>query len=155
MSAPKFTGDGNTVLQQIQQECYAEMLVRLYTRARDRYLDACRLVGADTELAVRLREMSGFEHRTLQDIHDSLAAWFRFTQDDGGQMQLGEDAISYRSRLENQWRWWFDEEAGRLVADDEFTRAILKAAAHSGAEAGQAAESWLRQLLAERYATAG
>lgn len=142
-----FAGDGNTVLKDVQQDCYAEMLVRLYTRARDRYLDACRLAGVETELARRLREMDGFDPGTLVEVHDSIAAWFRFTQDDGGQMLLGEDVGSYRARLEERWRAWFDEELGRLLAEDEFVRAVLKATAEPGSAAGQ----WLQELLQQRY----
>jgi hypothetical protein len=144
-----FAGDGNTVLKDIQQDCYAEMLVRLYTRARDRYLDACRLAGVETALSQRLREMDGFDPGTLLEVHDTVAAWFRFSQDDGGQMMLGEDAAAYRTGLEERWRAWFEEEVGRLLGEAEFVRAVLKATA----EPASAARQWLQELLRERYRT--
>ncbi len=143
-----FAGDGNTVLKEVQQDCYAKMLVRLYTRARDRYLSACRLAGVETELSQKLKEMDGFDPGTLVAVHDTIAAWFRFTADDGGQMVLGEDVASYRSRLEERWRAWFEDELARLLEADEFARTALRATTETGSDAQQ----WIQELLRERYA---
>src|SRR4051812_9448622 len=85
-----FPGDSNKLLQNVQFQLYGEMLLRLFSQPRDRYLDACRLIQIENDLASRLRSMKGFDHRTLQDIHDLIAAWFRFSQDNGGQLLLGE-----------------------------------------------------------------
>jgi hypothetical protein len=71
------------MIREMQQDCCAEMPVRLYTRARDRYLSACRLVGIETELARKLREMDGFDLGRLARVHDALAARFRLTQVQG------------------------------------------------------------------------
>ena len=68
----EFPGDTNELLKKVQNDLYWTMVVRLYTPPRDRYLDACRLVQANTDLANRLRSMEGFDHRTLQDIHDLI-----------------------------------------------------------------------------------
>jgi len=147
----EFPGDTNQPLKDVQFRLYGEMLVRLYSRPRDRYLDASRLVQADTELATRLRSMDGFDHRTLQDIHDMIAAWFRFAQDDGGQLRLGETDEAYQQRLAADWRTFFEGEVGNLIADDEFTRVVLVAVAFGNTERGYAAESQLREILKERY----
>jgi hypothetical protein len=79
----EFPGDTNKLLKWVQHDLYWGMVVRLYTPPRDRYLDACRLIQTNTDLAIRLRSMECFDHRTLQDIHDLIAAWFRFTKDNG------------------------------------------------------------------------
>ena len=147
----EFLGDTNQALKDVQFRLYGEMLVRLYSRPRDRYLDASRLLQIDTDLATRLRSMDSFDHRTLQDIHDLVAAWFRFSQDDGGQLRLGETDEAYLDRLANEWRAFFDEEIGRLTSDDEFVRAVLVAAAFGNTDRGYAAEAQLREILKERY----
>jgi hypothetical protein len=115
------------------------------------HLDACSLVQTDTDLAIRLQSMDGFDHRTLQDIHDLIAAWFRFSQDDGGQLRLGESDEMYTDRLAAEWRAFFEGEVNRLSADDEFARAVLVAAAFGNTERGYAAEAQLREILKERY----
>ena len=68
-----FPGDQNKVLKDLQFGVYGDMLTRLFSRARDRYLEACRLVEVETDLALRLKEMHYFDHRTLQETHDSIA----------------------------------------------------------------------------------
>lgn len=148
----EFSGDTNEVLKKVQHDLYSGMVVRLYTPPRDRYLDACRLIQTNTDLAIRLRSMEGFDHRTLQDIHDLIAAWFRFTKDNGGQLLLGETEESYKDRLAAEWRTFFEEEVGRLSADDEFVRNVLAATAFGNTDRGYAAEAQLRELLKERYA---
>jgi hypothetical protein len=147
----EFPGDTNQTLKDVQFRLYGEMLVRLYSKPRDRYLDAIRLVQVDTDLATKVRSMDGFDHRTLQDIHDLIAAWFRFSQDDGGQLQLGETEEAYQTRMATRWRAFFEEELDRLASDDEFSRAVLIAAAFGNTERGYAAEAQLREMLKERY----
>jgi len=147
----EFPADTNQTLKDVQFRLYSEMLLRLYSRPRDRYLDACRLIQIDTELATRLRTMDGFDHRTLQDIHDLIAAWFRFSQDDGGQLRLGESDETYTDRLGAEWRAFFEAEVTGLSADDEFARAVLVAAAFGNTDRGYAAEAQLREILKERY----
>lgn len=147
----EFPGDTNEVLKDVQFRLYGEMLVRLYNRPRDRYLDACRLLQIETDLATRLRSMDGFDHRTLQDIHDLIAAWFRFSRDDRGQLRLGETEEAFRDRLAAEWRTFFEEEAGRLSTDDEIARAVLTAAAFGNAGRGYAAKAQLHEILKDRY----
>jgi hypothetical protein len=130
----EFPGDTNQTLKDVQFYLYGEMLVRLYSKPRDRYLDAIRLVQVETDLATKVRSMDGFDHRTLQDIHDLIAAWFRFPQDDGGQLQLGETEEVYQGRIAVRWRAFFEEELDRLSSDDGFSRAVLVAAAFGNTE---------------------
>jgi hypothetical protein len=147
----EFPGDANEVLKDVQFQLYGEMLLRLYSRPRDRYLDACRLVQIDTDLARRLRSMDGFDHRTLQNTHDQIAAWFRFSHDNGGQLRLGETAEIYRDRLAAEWRIFFEKEVSRLSNDDEIARAVLTAAAFGNTDRGYAAEAQLVEILRVWY----
>jgi hypothetical protein len=147
----EFPGDTNKPLKGVQFGLYWELLPILQSRPRDRYLAACRLVQMDTELATLLRTMDGFDHRTLQDAHDLIAAWFRFSQDDGGQLRLGETDEGYLERLAAEWRAFFEDEVNRLSADDDFGRAVLVASAFGNTEEGYAAEAQLREILSERY----
>ena len=111
----EFPRDTNKALKDVQSRLYGEMLLRLYSRPRDRYLTSCRLVQIDTDLANRLRSMDGFAHRTLQDIHDLIAAWFRFSRDDGGQLRLCETDEAYQDRLAAEWRTFFERKSAASV----------------------------------------
>ncbi len=146
-----FPGDTNQTLKDVQSRLYGDMLLLLYIRPRDRYLGACRLIQTDTEIATRLRSMEGFDHRTLQDIHDMIAAWYRFSQDDGGQLRLGETHATYQDRVASEWRTFFEREVGWLISDDEFARALLVAAVYGNTDRGYASEAQLREILKERY----
>jgi len=149
----EFPGDDNQTLKDVQFRLYGEMLVRLFSRPRDRYLDASRLIQVAPDLAVRIRAMDGFDHRTLQDAHDLIAAWYRFSRDDGGQLRLGESPDDYEDRLAREWREFFEEEVDYLTGRDEFTRDVLTAAVFANTDRGHAAEAGAREFLKERYAT--
>jgi hypothetical protein len=75
-----FPDDENKALKEVQFQLYGQILWRLFSKPRERYLDACRLVEVDTGLAARVRAMDSFDHRTLQDAHDLIAAWYRFSR---------------------------------------------------------------------------
>jgi hypothetical protein len=68
----EFPGDNNDTLMDVQHAVYSEMVVRLFTGPRDRYLAAATLLRLDNELVKRLRSMDGFDHRTLQGAHDQI-----------------------------------------------------------------------------------
>jgi hypothetical protein len=148
----EYPGDNNEALKMAQFHLYGEMLLRLFSRARDRYLDAGRLVEVETELARRAKAMNTFDHRTLQGMHDLIAAWYRFSRDDGGQLRLGESPEDYEKRLATEWRDFFEDEVARIVSLDEFTRDILRATVFANTDPGYAAEACVRERLKERYA---
>lgn len=155
MVGSEFPGDDNHTLMDVQHSVYGEMVVRLFTGPRDRYLAAAALLRVDDKLAQQLRSMDGFDHRTLQLAHDRVAAYFRFAHDDGGQLQLGESEVDYRQRLTASWREFVQSEVERLTTENEFTRAICTATAFGNKEPGVAAEHWLDQFLRDRYGERG
>ncbi|MBN9658798.1 MAG: hypothetical protein J0H49_11515 [Acidobacteria bacterium] len=155
MVNPEFPGDNNHVVMDIQHSMYNEIVVRLFTGPRDRYLAAATLLRVEDELSQALRDMNGFDHRTLQLAHDRMAAWFRFAHDDGGQLQLGESELDYSKRMEALWRDFACSEVTSLARDDEFTRAICTAAAFGNRSRGVAAERWIGQFLSDRYGVRG
>lgn len=149
----EFAGDDNMALKMAQFQLYWDMLPFLFLRARDRYLDACRLVEIETELGNRAKAMDTFDHRTIQDAHDLIAAWYRFSRDDGGQLRLGESTDDYEGRLVREWRQFFEAEVASLVSIDEFTRDILRATVFANTDSGGAAEACVRERLKQRYAS--
>jgi hypothetical protein len=146
-----FPGDNHDRLKGIQHDIYSQMVGRLWVQARDVYLNACSLVEVETELAVRVRAMHGFDHRTLQDAHDLIAAWYRFDKSDGGQLRFDGSFADYDTRAIREWRDYFEAEAGRLCAHHRFIRDVLNATAFGNTAHGYAAEESLRGFLKMRY----
>jgi hypothetical protein len=148
----RFAGDTNDILMKVQSDLYDELLGILYGYPRERYLGACRLAQSSTELAKRVETESGFDHRTLQETHDFIAAWFRFLQKEKGGRTLFETEEGYRERLACEWRSFFKSEVRNLTADDDFVRAVLTAAVFSNPDkAGCAAEARLDEILKVLY----
>ena len=147
----RFPGDTNRTLMRIQHDLYGGMVSAIFRAARNRYLEACGLVEVETELSGPAREMTGFDHRTLQDTHDTIAAWFRFARDDGGQMRLGELDQDYETRLATEWNEFLLAEVAALARIDEFARAVLMATVFANRERGYAAEKELREILRGQY----
>lgn len=147
----EFAGDDNEVLKLVQHDAYGGMLGELFSRPRERYLDACDLLQVNNELADKIRPMRTFDHRRLQDAHDLIAAGFRFSQGGSTQLRLGETAEAYQRRLAAEWRDFFEREVSTLSEDNNFARAVLLAAALANTPKGENAEDELRVILKRRY----
>lgn len=146
-----FPGDMNEPLMLIQHDLYWSLIGFLYTCAKQRYLEAIHLTGVETELSRRIKDKPSFDHRVLQDAHDTIAAYFRFAHDDGGQMPLFSEGRTYEENLRKTWSEFWYTEVRRLVSFDPIVIAILTATAYENSDPGYAAETHLRQLLREQY----
>jgi len=74
----KFQGD-STRIGWIQHDSYGEALHIIIDFASDKHLEAETVIDIRTELSDLRDELrvKGFDHRTLQWLHDSMAAAFR------------------------------------------------------------------------------
>ena len=146
-----FAGDTNVKLMWIQHDLYRELVVYLFTQARERYSAAVRLGGVNTELRLRVATVEGFDHRVLQGAHDKIAAYYRFAHDPRGQMPLPFDGLSYEEYLVHGWRSFFYQEVRRLVEIDEVPRTILTAVAYENTPRGRKAQDRLIEILTDKY----
>lgn len=71
-----FHGD-STRIGWIQHDCYREALHIMVDFAIDKHRHAERVIDVRTELSDLRDELRGFDHRTLQWLHDCMAAAFR------------------------------------------------------------------------------
>lgn len=145
-----FSGDENEKLKDIQFDLYSELCGRLVDNARDQYLRACRLLQIEDELSIQLRRYQPGDHRVFQDVHDLIAAWFRFSRDDHGQFRLGENEESYWVRVSEEWQAFFMSEL-ECYEYGQFTRNIVIARVFENTEPGYAAEKFLMDTLKLRY----
>ncbi len=146
-----FPGDINAALKEIQHNLYQELLPELVRFPRKRYLRAVRLVGIQTELSEILTDLDTFDHRAIQAVHDTIAAYFRFAHDRRGQLPLPIADTSYTEQLKQSWRAFYHREVARLTQYDDFVRAILTAVAPTDPFERQAAQDTLADILEGEY----
>lgn len=73
-----FDGDIFEDVKLCQHDLYGQVLERIYRSAVTWYKQAERILQQDTELGCE-HPMSSFDHRTLQELHDQIAAFFRYS----------------------------------------------------------------------------
>ena len=148
-----FKGD-STWAAWIQHDVYGEVVSYLFRAARETYGSAYRVVGVETALAKDVKVRT-FDHRTLQYVHDMIAARFRFLYLDRFQPQFPGllDDLSDEQRVLGLWREFYPKEIARLLDENsELPRLILTAAVYPDPdERGIAAESQLYDLLKTLY----
>lgn len=71
-----FHGD-STRIGLIQHDCYGKALRIIVNFAIDKHRHAERVIDIRTELSGLRDELRGFDHRTVQWLHDCMAAAFR------------------------------------------------------------------------------
>jgi len=71
-----FNGDDNTDFQWIQHDHYSEALGIIFDACREHYIKKFE-DDAENEYPEKLRNITSFDHRLLQDFHDHLAAYWR------------------------------------------------------------------------------
>ena len=150
-SESTFVGDINVAVARVQRETFGELVGFLYTYAKERYLEAVRLLGKDDELSLRIKGMPGFDPSVLKDAHDRIAAYFSLTRSDLSQVPAQASPEESREAVAREWRSYFHTEARHLAQDDQVARAILSAVALQHTEAGMRSESALMTRLRERY----
>ncbi|WP_201532000.1 hypothetical protein [Psychrobacter sp. LFX-11D] len=126
-----FQGD-STRIGWIQHDCYREALHIMVDFAIDKHCHAERVVDVRTELSDLRDEMSGFDHRTLQWLHDCIAAAFRM------EYCLNADLFTYvipdphtPAEITTFWFEFLRRELAKVFANHlELPRLILTAAAY-------------------------
>lgn len=150
----RFEGDENMALQQVQSYCYSgyyNHVGRLFGICSDRFLTSAKLVEATSELIEGVMESSTFDHRTLQEAHDFIAAYYRHAVDKG-QPELNFEQRDYGKVLLENWVAWYRAELEKLVQFDSFTRSVCIAAVFPNAdERGKAAKEALVRFLEDHY----
>jgi len=146
-----FRDDTNITLQRVQHDLYWTVVGFIYFFAKERYLRASKLLGVETELTKKITEINTFDHRVLQKAHDRVAAHYRFKHDDGGQIPLFLNDLSYEEYLKEKWLDFYYKSIRDLIEDDSITLAILAAIAYENTESGYAAEDHLQTLLTWKY----
>ncbi|KAF0282826.1 hypothetical protein [Spiribacter roseus] len=149
-----FDGDIFEDVKHCQHDLYGQVLERIYRSAVTRYKQAERILQQDTELGCG-HPMSSFDHRTLQELHDRIAAFFSYSFGERLHPEL-PGLNQYKSREERITRLWldfFDGELSRLFDNyPDIVRLVLIATAYANPDRrGSEAEETLYRFVLEAY----
>jgi hypothetical protein len=145
----RFPGDDNMTAMLVQNKVYSEVIAKIVGEALRRYVGACVIVDvvvADRRAAETILS-GGFDHRTVQDAHDLIAAWYRYRRNDPSLFPEAQQEYE----IQREWLDFARNEVLELVEDPLFVRSVANAVIHATAERGIRAESDLRSLLEKRY----
>lgn len=148
-----FHGD-STRIGLIQHGCYGETLHIIVNFASAKHRKAERVIDVRTELSDLRDELRGFDHRTLQWLHDSMAAVFRM------EYCLNADFFTYKipdpHTLEETVTFWLEflrKELERVFAEYlQLPRLILTAYLYPNPDQkGKDAEDKLYEMTMQLY----
>lgn len=148
-----FHGD-STRIGLIQHDCYGEALHIIVNFASAKHRKAERVIAVRTELSDLRDELISFDHRTLQWLHDRMAAMFRM------EYCLEADLFTYKIPDPHTPKeimiFWFDflrKELERVFGEySQLPRLILTAALYPNPDQkGMAAENEIYELTQFLY----
>lgn len=138
----------------IQHDCYGEALRIIIDFAIDKHRHAEKVIDVRTELSGLRDELRGFDHRTLQWLHDCVAAAFRM------EYCLNADLFTYTildphtpAEITTFWFEFLRKELERVFAEYlQLPRLILTAALYPNPDKkGIAAEDEIYDLTRQLY----
>ena len=141
----------------IQQDVYWDVISDLYKIAKRIYHHGEIVVGITTQLTKDSWDKNGFDHRTLQFLHNMIAEQFRyeyiFYECEGPLFHTFDNSCEEKERVLLLWKKFYPKEIERLVEKHPFfARLILTSATYPNPdERGIEAEEDIFDLLRQEY----
>ena len=137
-----FFDDTNKNLKYAQHDAYFQSVTSIFKAARERIVNAARLLEVELPFVEKLLDIETFDHRVLQDAHDILAAVYR--------LKATQFSSTNQASLDD-WLAWLRAEIKFLTEHDHFTRSVTNAVLFENSDLGSAAEEDLGRFLVQRY----
>jgi len=93
-----------------------------------------------------------FDHRTLQEAHDLIAASYRYHVRGVARVPFKDDTETVQRYLKENWLLYLHDEVASLCNDPRVAKAIVLAAVRANMPDGYDAEDELQRMLKDRYA---
>lgn len=111
-------------VQNIQYKLYGYSINLIFVKAREKYFEAEKVLDLETALGNSARSIHSFDHRTLQYMHDSIAADFRYNNTDMFQQRIRGAFSNYSLYgefdppddvyIEIMWREYYSEKIDEM-----------------------------------------
>ena len=144
--APKFDGDEGMDTAWRQHDVYGEALRIIVTTCNKHARFARRLL--DDERHPEWGVVDGFDHRTLQNAHDLLAAAWRF---ENQQLELRFGPEGPLDSIERTWLEWLRNEIAGWIDAPRAARCVQLILTHQNQPVGYAAEAQLSLDILDRF----
>lgn len=145
-----FNGDSNESLKRAQISVYGNAISKMFEVCWRQYVFAANLLQLTDAVGQRLKEITSFDHRILQDAHDIVAAYYRFEHGDNMQICLSEEPCSIE-QYERLWIDWLNLELQALSMSPGFVRGVARAVVFQNTDLGYRAEEGVGRHLVARY----
>jgi hypothetical protein len=152
----QFDGDDNKDIMDVQAHLY-----HLYSISRIFELVALRGRPERPERNVaslgarRIDRTEKFDHRSLQWVHDLVAAQFRFMYSDCLEKEPRETEHQHQLRITAAWGSFLDQEMTLLAENEEYRKAHWDSVDFDGGPLGYEGVARLVRFLLARYAEVG
>ncbi|MGX6648802.1 hypothetical protein ACWCOP_12775 [Maricaulaceae bacterium MS644] len=123
-----FPGDHAEDVKDVQNDAYGDAVGLIASRASNAYLFACRVLDVSDDFSDALFEKRGhFDHRDVQDLHDILAAIWRYST------SRTDPALPFPElapeRVLEEWMSWLSEQLDFLETEVIWVRSVAQAGA--------------------------
>ena len=153
MVGEMFYGDGDMEVMAAQQDVYRHALQTIVSGCQDHIRRATQLLLTSTPASAAFLSITQFDHRTLQDAHDILAAAWRFeakVNDEPDLFAAVEDRVP---RATMEWLSWLRDEIERWSDSPALVRAVAEILTHQNTDTGYWHEDMLHIALFDRFFT--
>jgi len=157
MIVSSYFEDDSVKIGWIQHDVYGDVLSDLYKIAKRLHHHGEVIVGITTQLRRDSWDKNSFDHRTLQYLHDMIAAQFRyeyiFYTCKGPLFHTFDNSSEEKERVSLLWKEFYPKELERLVEEHPFiARWILTSTTYPNPdERGIEAEEDIYYLLHDEY----
>lgn len=141
---PNFPGDDDKRLFDMQHSCYSKALWMIVEAARERFVDAESVMRCSSPISVQVHALRAIDHRTVQDMHDLVAAWYRFKK-------RTERLFPFDYDLTEDWLRFARADAVALSKSADFVTGVLDACIYANTEIGYAGERRAQAIQQTRY----
>lgn len=147
----EFSEDDNETLKIIQHDVYSTSPIA--SKCIDVFVRSCETISQFDILYDKMRELKSFDHRTLQEAHDHIAAYFRFSCKEL-HLPLIKDEEKYTHMLRQKWQGFYDRETSEIANVPCINQSVILILAHQNKDIGMYAETVLSYHLNGRYGKA-
>ena len=139
-----FPGDEDERLFRVQHEAYPDFVWTILQIAKERYLNAEAVLRCAAPMSIQVRQLELWDYRAAQDIHDLIAAYYRFKR-------RTELLFPLEPNLREDWYWFLRKEAVALCESADFVTGVLDACLYANTEVGNAGEKRAKDIQRARY----
>lgn len=144
-----YRGDDNDALKAAQHDVYWDAIVIIVSACKKHVPTAVRSLGIRDADYSAFSSLRTFDHRTVQDVHDLAAAYWRFLQD--AKQRRAADSAQFRLPKQQAWIDWLWIEAELWWDEPELVCAIATAVQFANTDRGYDAEEDALERLRDRY----